>query len=557
MRRLIAGLLLLMAVSAHAAAGDAPPPSIPNFVLDLRSESADSVLPFGEIFNIRSAVDTSTTGGKLEIFPSEKCKQAADRVGGELTGRLVKFKTGTEDVSQLLFSAPELKPNKTYCFAFHVESKLIDPATSIRFRTELTQQLDEMLRNNDIKGVSHNELVNLRANVRAVAKRMSALQNVEIITPDTSPLSINADDKRLQVAFEQLLRPVIDAQVNRTLAIQNYCTNRGVLIAEIGHVQTSSKVQDVLKAIDAERLTKADVGSLLTGTVTSFDRVLFTGNGDDDIAQTLQRDDSCNASNAPDSLVNAWLPNALDSSIQQTRAIASDVDAVLAIVRALRNDQLKIAKEVNVTAAQIDAADKELNHLHGTALAVNGAITRAKTQLEKREDALDLMVKGVEVIGEQDITLLTSSTPDFMTRANYYISADVGFAHIFDPNDTFTYAGINIYPHPVNKHVPAPLFPSRDAWSRLSFMIGASINDVSEEGSYTGVLGGKALVGAIGYRLFESIRVSGGYAGIKRSNANPLITKQSVEIDPFVAFSIDWDVQSTLGKLGSVLSFNK
>lgn len=83
--------------------------------------------------------------------------------------------------------------------------------------------------------------------------------------------------------------------------------------------------------------------------------------------------------------------------------------------------------------------------------------------------------------------------------------------------------------------------------------LGLTLQDVQRSGAFSGVIGDRAIVTAAGYRVLDSVKLVGGALVIKEQDANPLIDKTRLAVTPFVAISLDWDVRSTFGRLGTAL----
>lgn len=159
-----------------------------------------------------------------------------------------------------------------------------------------------------------------------------------------------------------------------------------------------------------------------------------------------------------------------------------------------------------------------------------------------------------------------STTADFMTRAEYYITADMGLAFWFPPADPgfdkstviLPYYGINFNFFPINRQVSYSLF-SRSSLKfgkrlvrNLSGVIGLSVNTPSSTSQYRKVLFDSPsafLLTGMGLRISDYIRVSGGYIWYNQRNANPLIDRFDTRGAWYGSVSIDLDVKKYVGNL--------
>ncbi|MEA5259187.1 hypothetical protein VB264_15430 [Arcicella aquatica] len=146
--------------------------------------------------------------------------------------------------------------------------------------------------------------------------------------------------------------------------------------------------------------------------------------------------------------------------------------------------------------------------------------------------------------------IIGTSTPgDFSTRANLYISADLGLAVIPQIGQLAPYLGTNIYLRPVNKNYPLT-FHKLDFFKRFSFLVGLTVNTLSKEGYRTDVLGSNFnLITGGGFRVADFVRINGGMVWYGQVNPNPLNTNKSIAGSPFISLSFDINVKTVFNSL--------
>ena len=140
---------------------------------------------------------------------------------------------------------------------------------------------------------------------------------------------------------------------------------------------------------------------------------------------------------------------------------------------------------------------------------------------------------------------------------------DAGFAYYFRIGTMTPYVGANIYFRPVNKDAPLSLVDSFGRRFALTF--GITLNSIEQQGDGGAALpagaktrfdllqNNRSLLLGAGFRVSQSLRLSGGALVLKEKDPNPLISKQSVATVPYVSFSLDFDVASALkGGLGAL-----
>jgi hypothetical protein len=141
----------------------------------------------------------------------------------------------------------------------------------------------------------------------------------------------------------------------------------------------------------------------------------------------------------------------------------------------------------------------------------------------------------------------TSTPGDFQTRANWYVSADLGVALIPDLALLTPYMGTNIYLRPVNKQHP---LKSWQLDERFSFLVGISVTSLAKTGYRSDLLGGTFnLITGAGFRVVDFVRVNGGVAWYGQHASNPLNSNQAIGCSYFVSFSFDIDVKTVFSTL--------
>ena len=180
---------------------------------------------------------------------------------------------------------------------------------------------------------------------------------------------------------------------------------------------------------------------------------------------------------------------------------------------------------------------------------------------------------------EEGMTSLTTAA-SFKTRSRWYVSADAGLLRGFVIKETLPYLGVNVYPFGLNKDAYLPLLrlrklakfsplkkesrtresraeASKSLWRlrrRLSFSFGATIGSVEEEGVRDGLVGGRALLLGVGFRLNDYLRFSSGVLLFEADDhSNPLVTRFSPAYTSYLSLALDWDVSDTIGGLGKLL----
>ncbi|WP_316847122.1 hypothetical protein [Pedobacter psychrodurus] len=142
----------------------------------------------------------------------------------------------------------------------------------------------------------------------------------------------------------------------------------------------------------------------------------------------------------------------------------------------------------------------------------------------------------------------TSFNPDFVTRANTYISADLGLALIPSAGKMVPYLGTNIYFRPVNRN--EKITWSSNMGKRVSLLVGLSVGSIAKPNYRDDLLANSFnLITGVGFRVASFVRFNGGYLWYTKVNENPLNTNNSIAGKPFVSLSFDIDVRTVFNGL--------
>lgn len=223
----------------------------------------------------------------------------------------------------------------------------------------------------------------------------------------------------------------------------------------------------------------------------------------------------------------------------------------------------------NLSKTQIDSlkllisnTTRELNYLENLDIEL--------TKLENYTDTVSVE----EYLSPFDIQLpfIGNTTADFKTRAEYYITADIGIAAMLTSNiDALQpYAGVNFNLSPINRQARYKLNYYKkynyNLWDILyrksSIIVGVTFNSVGK--TVNGIEIRKGIVGinnstgglltGLAFRLGDYGRISGGFIFLNEHDTNLLIDKYYLQAYPFISLSLDLDVKANLGSLAKLIS---
>jgi chaperonin cofactor prefoldin len=156
--------------------------------------------------------------------------------------------------------------------------------------------------------------------------------------------------------------------------------------------------------------------------------------------------------------------------------------------------------------------------------------------------------------------LAGASTNDFLTRAYYYISGDLGMTGIYLRNEVSIvrpYVGVNFNLFPINKHAHYNVFNARNWYRGTSVMIGAVLDFNSNDFDYyrNSLSTQTAFMTGVGCRLSDYIRLSAGAVWLQeKQSLNPLLSDYRLTPAPFVSLSLDVDVRKHVSSVTTRLS---
>jgi hypothetical protein len=146
---------------------------------------------------------------------------------------------------------------------------------------------------------------------------------------------------------------------------------------------------------------------------------------------------------------------------------------------------------------------------------------------------------------------------DFFKNAKLYITLDAGLAYTWRIDRALFYTGTNIYFRPVNKNIPLSSYKRFIDYMavRSSLLLGVTVSEIKKTNVREGLIGNTALVLGAGFRVTPFLKINGGTMVYYRYNKNPLYApdRQYTTFSPFVSLSLDLDVKSLIGGIGTSL----
>lgn len=533
-----------------------PASSIQTLSFDLKTHTVTGALPFDEPFHIKATgINGATVGGRVRFAPVARGKKCGPSgVDPEVSAALQRMvpvegfvSTGGTSPEFFALSKDEfLSPNSLQCFVFELDEKVPSEFhTAMRAKYELlaTELQDKA-------SLAPRDFDDIRAELRNELRALASARRMNVILPKESVLVPGAASPQAKRVFERNFVDVLSAQSNKVTQMDSFCQDRAAAIDALAVLQTGS-FGDVLKKMHENRLANPAVGTLIAANTPAFQDLLG-----DRLSKKLRGDTDCSAANgrAPVKALDIlMLMKSADLAGHEAELdlLVAQLVAMKGMFESLLADNAKLATAIGADSSRVRRDIERLVPATDRFRSAKTQLQEVKVILDARDAALDRIANRDDFLQLNDVSLVGSTIVPLAERAKLYISADLGMAAAWDIQKSFGYAGVNFSTRAINKNAPLEWRPSDLDWwrKRLSGMVGITYQDIEKEGEYEGTFGDKAVVTAVGFRVLESLRVSVGGVAIRKVDPNPLVDHTELAITPFVSFSVDWDVKSSLGKL--------
>jgi hypothetical protein len=246
------------------------------------------------------------------------------------------------------------------------------------------------------------------------------------------------------------------------------------------------------------------------------------------------------------------------SDPDQDAAMASrydDTSAALGDLAGLIRRVLAAPPASTLRAGLSEADLADLRSLSGPQGALAGAANQAftlsglaqdlQTGVAERSTALDALAERVKADALQVEAVDGTTTGNFATQQNNYISADAGLVYAPELNQGVSYVGMNFYFRPVNKDADLRQFGSFSR--RFALTLALTVQSLADGGDGTlqtrqNLFASQSLVLGAGLRVTNSLRLGAGAVIFKKKDSDPLVSKYSVASSYYLSLSFDLNV---------------
>jgi hypothetical protein len=203
-----------------------------------------------------------------------------------------------------------------------------------------------------------------------------------------------------------------------------------------------------------------------------------------------------------------------------------------------------IQSEINC----LEALSKHLAPLFKSAIELRKALNQ------------NAQIKHTQKLGNNgEVLALNTNIINFKTRGENLINPCFGFVALGtlqSSKSTFWdvpgYIGFHINLRPIDKNIPFRLLPNRGIQHYLSFFAALTLTSLGEEGKREDLFGKKSLLTGVGFRVNNAIRLTAGTAWVKKIDPDPITTKKSAAVLPYIGVSVDLDLKGLFGGLSSL-----
>ena len=550
--------------------------------LDLSRGRFTSAVPFDVDFYIQTTVDETVVrldGRLLQTGDgSFQCPSSLEGRQGVIALPTARFFQIVEDgvsVKKAELSVPRLQPNAKICLDFLTRSRLNDDRTQ-QIRMIASRELDLRLRSLD-------DLDNLAPQDTFDRFRRQVIDGVNgLLTPGEQLADLPAGSffdedisaAQVESSYVDAFISILDQQTNKINVIQRFNDVtmqteepfRRLLRDPLFQTMTRKlrgSVEETQLLAAPERLRAIELGLSTPADAERLSRGVYPP--DDFVPPDLGK--LWRAENSELEPDLAEYTERFRRLVSLLRALEELAD-VLAATPSVR-DSVGLGPELEGEQNPDELSETELQRVRDLAGALrsdsnDGSLGTAITTLEnlsaaleQRNSSIGALANQVQVAALEQLQIAGTTTADWTTRAQSYVSVDVGTAVVPDIDSVFFYLGTNFYLGPVNKK--APLVWERRGFvrRRLAFLLGVPLNPFSNnenplEARFKGVLGNRPLLAGIGMRLTDLVRVTGGYAFYRREDLDSPSGSAAIRKAGFVSISVDWDLKGTLGPIGGV-----
>jgi hypothetical protein len=524
--------------------------------VNLNAGTFNRVLPFDVPVRVCGTMPAGTANVAVQYVESKKADISMDercRVLAPAGARLEPATPvpGRLDGTTFRVILPPLKAERYYAFCFERRAKIPDDLAA-KFKAQAREVLDQRLAEVASGDLSPQQSLKLRTELRNRLAAAASADDLALTERTIFDLESGYDEMRGAGRVHDLVLKVLDPQ-RREDRIVAGDPRRGL-------PALSERQLDFKEALQAVRASPAlarwvDQLGKNAQTDTTLQDLLASRSFKAALA-LLHADDEQLSLVAQGREAGEPAPNLLDQ--EQATTMASrydDASAALSGLAGLIRKAVDSPPSSSLRAGLSDEDAAALRALAGPtgpltkaanlAFSLSGLAQDLQTALAERSTALDALAEIVRAEATQVEVVDGSTTGNFATTQNNYISADAGLLFAPQLSKGLSYVGMNFYFRPVNKDANLSQFGSFSR--RFAMTLGLTVQTVADGGGGTvqtrkDLFANQSLILGAGLRVTNSFRVAAGAVLFQKKDRDPLVSKFSEAATYYFSLSFDLNV---------------
>jgi hypothetical protein len=579
----LATFLVVAVGAARPAVADDPcaqpsPPVDTGFAevaVKLGAGTFNTVLPFDVPVRICGTVPTGTSSVSVQYAMSKTADLTLDASAATCTvvapskAQLLPTTplTGRLDGTTFRVILPPLEADRYYAFCFSRQATIPDDA-AMNFKAQAREALDLALLQVTSGSLTAQESRKLR---EELYRRLLAVAGAKVAIVKGTLFDTSDEHDELRGKFVGMVAQVLGPQrrVDRivdgdpNLHVPSLAEQQKDFDEHLKAVRVPELAQ-LFSQLEKEAAQDPTLEAMLASKNLAAAKNLLGADGGQLalVAEGREAEEAAPNSRDPDQ-VAVMVGHYGDSSA----ALSALVNLIEKVIGAPPSSPFRAglsAKDLAALRALVEPAmGPQAAHLikaRDAAFRLDGLAGNIQAALADRAKALDALAEKarIEAVGVQVVD--ASTTGNFATSQNNYISADAGLVYAPELKTALSYVGVNFYLRPVNKDANlAQLGDFFQTFSRrFALTLGLTVQSVADGSSSVpqtrqDLFGNQALILGAGLRVTSSFRFASGAIIFKEKDRNPLISKYSVAASYYFSLSFDLNVASAfkggLGKL--------
>jgi len=559
---------LLSASSAAAQDPCAPPAGDTGFAevsVNLNAGTFNQVLPFDVPVRVCGTVPAGTTSVAVQYVASktadlsidQNCKvlappgaqlQPAAPIPGRLDGTTVRV------------ILPPLEAERYYAFCFERRAQ-VPEGIAAQFKMNARDILDRGFAQVGTGNLSPEQSRQLR---NELYQELLEATGADVAIVKGTVFETGTEYDELRGKFRDQVQKILAPQRRRDRIVEGDPNQRLPSLSEqqrdfdeaLNAIHDSPALAALAAQLEKNAQTDPTLQAMLAGK--NLSAALALTRADDDqlalIAQGREPEEAPPDLTSPDQA--ATMASRYDDS---SAALGGLAGLIRKVVDAPPSSSLRAglgADDVAALRELIDPRQGPVTRAGNLAFTLSGLAQNLQASLIERAAALDSLADKVrlEAAGVQVVD--GSTTGNFATAQNNYISADAGLVFAPELNTGVSYIGMNFYFRPVNKNADLSRFGSFGR--RFALTLGLTVQSLADGGSGAAqtrddLFGNQSLILGGGLRVTNSLRIGTGAVVFKERDPNPLVGKYSLTTTYYFTLSFDLNVarafQGGFGKL--------